>query len=67
MGFSKQEYFSGLPFPSPGDVPDPRIMVSLPCNHKGSQREDNAYKQWQPYGQVEIHTKYNKRPSSMTK
>ena len=22
MGFSKQEYWSGLPFPSPGDLPD---------------------------------------------
>ena len=25
MGFSRQEYWSGLPFPSPGDLPDPRI------------------------------------------
>ena len=25
MGFSKQEYWSGLPFPSTGDLPDPRI------------------------------------------
>ena len=23
MKFSKQEYWSGLPFPSPGDLPDP--------------------------------------------
>ena len=23
MGFSKQEYWSGLPFPPPGDLPDP--------------------------------------------
>ena len=23
MEFSKQEYWSGLPFPSPGDLPDP--------------------------------------------
>ena len=22
MGFSKQEYWNGLPFPSPGDLPD---------------------------------------------
>ena len=30
MGFSKQEYWSGLPFPSPGDLPDPGIEhVSL--------------------------------------
>ena len=25
MGFSKQEYWNGLPFPSPGDLPDPGI------------------------------------------
>ena len=23
MGFSRQEYWSGFPFPSPGDLPDP--------------------------------------------
>ena len=25
MGFSRQEHWSGLPFPSPGDLPDPGI------------------------------------------
>ena len=25
MGFSRQDYWSGLPFPSPGDLPDPGI------------------------------------------
>ena len=25
MGFLRQEYWSGLPFPSPGDLPNPRI------------------------------------------
>ena len=29
MGFSRQEYWSGLPFPSPGDLPDPGIKPSL--------------------------------------
>ena len=30
MGFSRQEYWSGAPFPSPGDLPDPGIKpVSL--------------------------------------
>ena len=27
MGFSRQEYWSGLPFPSPGDLPDPGIKL----------------------------------------
>ena len=30
MGFRKQEYWSGLPFPSPGDIPDPRIKPRSP-------------------------------------
>ena len=25
MGFSRQEYWKGLPFPTPGDLPDPGI------------------------------------------
>ena len=25
MGFSRQEYWRGLPFPSPGDLPNPGI------------------------------------------
>ena len=27
MGFSRQEYWSELPFPSPGDFPDPEIKL----------------------------------------
>ena len=30
MGFSRQEYWSGLPFPSPGDIPDPGIEPRSP-------------------------------------
>ena len=29
MGFSRQEYWSGLPFPSPGDLPNPEIELGL--------------------------------------
>ena len=29
-GFSRQEYWSGLPFPSPGDLPDPGIEPGSP-------------------------------------
>ena len=47
MGFSKQEYWSGLPFPPPGDLPDPGIEPTTPfflycwwilycLSHKGS-------------------------------
>ena len=30
MGFFRQEYWSGLPFPSPGDLPDPEIKQTSP-------------------------------------
>ena len=31
MGFSRQEYWSGLPLPSPGDLPDPGIEPGSPA------------------------------------
>ena len=31
MGFSRKEYWSGLPFPSPGDLPDPGIKPGSPA------------------------------------
>ena len=31
MGFPRQEYWSGLPFPPPGTLPDPGIKLSVSC------------------------------------
>ena len=31
MGFPRQEYWSGLPFPSPGDLPHPGIKPGSPA------------------------------------
>ena len=31
MGFPRQEYWKGLPFPSPGDLPDPWIEPTSPA------------------------------------
>ena len=31
MGFPRQEYWSGLPFPSPGDLPDPGMELASPA------------------------------------
>ena len=31
MGFSRQEYWSGLPFPPPGDLANPRIEPKSPA------------------------------------
>ena len=36
MEFSRQEYWSGLPFPSPGDLPDPGIEPGSPALQTGS-------------------------------
>ena len=32
MGFSKQAYWSGLPVPTPGDLPDPGIECASPAS-----------------------------------
>ena len=36
MGFSRQEYWSGLPFLSPGDLPDPGIEPRSPALEAGA-------------------------------
>ena len=36
-GFSRQEYWSGLPFPSPGDLPDPGIELGSPALQADSE------------------------------
>ena len=51
MGFPRQEYWSGLPFPSPGDLPTQGSNLSLLCllhwqadsllmSHLGSSKKD---------------------------
>ena len=36
MGFPRQEYWSGLPFPSPGDLPNPGIKPGSPALQEDS-------------------------------
>ena len=33
MGFSRQEYWNGLPFPPPGDLSNPEIELTPPVSH----------------------------------
>ena len=40
MGFSRQEYWSGLPFPSPGDLPDPGIEPESPALEANSSTSE---------------------------
>jgi len=35
MGFSRQQHWSGLPFPSPGDLPNPGIKPASPALASG--------------------------------
>ena len=35
MGFPRQEYWSGVPFPSPGDLPNPGIKPPSPASAGG--------------------------------
>ena len=46
MGFSRQEYWSGLPFPSPGDLPDPWIESRSPTLQADSLPSQSL---WKPY------------------
>ena len=62
-GFSRQEYWSGLPFPTPGDLPDPGIEPeslssptfqadSLPLGHLGSRHQVKRHLDWTPQGML---------------
>ena len=42
MGFSRQEYWSGLPFPSAGDLPDPGIKPRSPALQAEALTSENA-------------------------
>ena len=44
MGFSRQEYWSGLPFPSPGDLPDPGIEPRSPALQADTLPSETPYK-----------------------
>ena len=53
MEFSGQEYWSGLPFPSPGDLPNSGIEPESPAlqailyrlSHEGSPQQENPLQQ----------------------
>ena len=66
MGFSRQEYWSGLPFPSPGDLPNPGIEPRSPALQADSLQSEppgkplnQQWKQLSPVGKVIsfIHSK----------
>ena len=49
IGFSRQEYWSGLPFPSSGDLPNPGIEPRSPESQADSLLSE-------PTGKPNVHT-----------
>jgi len=49
MGFSRQEYWSRLPFPSPGGLPDPEIKPRSPALQANSLPTELQGKPLFPY------------------
>ena len=46
MGFSRQEYWSGFPFPSPGDLPDPGIEPGQTDSSEKAVAPDSSTLAW---------------------
>ena len=59
MGFSRQEYWSGLPFPSPGDLPDPGIESRSPALQADALTSE-------PPGKPDLQNKLRKCPNNNT-
>ena len=51
MGFSRQEYWSGVPFPSPEDLPNPGIEAGSPALQADSLPSE-------PLGKPKTHKNY---------
>ena len=54
MGFPRQEYWSGLPFPSPRDLPDPGIEPVSPVLQEDSLPSEPPGKPNTHYNSVQI-------------
>ena len=59
-GFSRQEYWSGLPFPSPGDLPDPGIKPRSPALQADYLTSEPPGKPWKLHtiGQITTSSLY---------
>ena len=60
MGFSRQEYWSGLPYPPPGDLPNPGIEPESPALHQ-RQIPYNITYMWNKYDTKELVYKAENR------
>ena len=57
MEFSRQEYWSGLPFPSPGDLPNPGIEPGSPALQADALLSEPPGKLWWNKGDFKIYMK----------
>ena len=57
MGFSRQEYWSGLLYPLPGDLPNPGIEASSPKSPALAGGFFTANGNWEAPGKVRDHEK----------
>ena len=66
MGFSRQEYWSGLPFPPPGDPPHPGIEPRSPILQADSLPSEPPRKPFYSYSYVNVYTTEHKEFASWT-
>ena len=62
MGFSRQEYWSGLPFPPPGDLPNPGIEPRSPTLQADALTSAPPEK---PFCFFNLYTKYIMRNAGL--
>ena len=61
IGFSSQEYWSGVPFPSPGDLPNPGIKpasLMSPTFSTSATWEAHGEIGYKPYTEIEYNKPY---------
>ena len=61
MEFSRQEHWSGLPFPSPNDLPDPEIESRSPALQADSLPSEMLGKSIFHHTLVQIHSTYKSK------
>ena len=59
MGFSRQEYWSGLPFPSPGDLRDPGIEPRFPALEADALTSEPPGKPTEELSKKDLHDPHN--------
>ena len=65
MGFSRQEYWSGVPFPSPGDLPNPGMDPGSP--EFQADAVTSELHQGSPYNEIFVIKKKNECESVLVR